>query len=199
MKGWGCNQKKKINKHYFFNFFSNFFFHCYSDCNSHFGFIYLLVHYPWNICRTHSMDHGRVGSLHMPSWLEIYHVVQQQGFIYSNSARSECTRPYYLDNTVSRPICEVKQDQVRLVLAWGTSWEVQMLYIFCSFLHFFFFFFLSLFVCFFGQSGQSYDYGYPVWWRWDHNIWKNFYLRAATTFQWNICNIFLCEQKKKNY
>jgi hypothetical protein len=42
-------------------------------------------------------------------------------------------RPYYPDSTVSRPICEVKQGQVRLVLAWGTSWEVRMLYIF--FLH----------------------------------------------------------------
>ena len=40
-------------------------------------------------------------------------------------------RPYYPDSTVSRPICEVKQGQVGLVLAWGTSWEVPMLYIFC--------------------------------------------------------------------
>ena len=39
-------------------------------------------------------------------------------------------RPYYPDSTVSRPICEVKQGQVGLVLAWGTSWEVPMLYIF---------------------------------------------------------------------
>jgi hypothetical protein len=88
------------------------------------------------------MDHARVGSLHMPSWLEIYHVVQQQGFIYPNSTVRRHIRPYYLDNTVSRPICEVKQGQVRLVLAWGTSWEVRMLYIFCSFLHFFCSFFL---------------------------------------------------------
>ena len=32
-------------------------------------------------------------------------------------------RPYYPDSTVSRPICEVKQGQVGLVLAWGTSRE----------------------------------------------------------------------------
>ena len=43
-------------------------------------------------------------------------------------------RPYYPENTASRPICEVKQGQVRLVLAWGTSWEVRMLYIFLTFL-----------------------------------------------------------------
>ena len=42
-------------------------------------------------------------------------------------------RPYYPDSTISRPICEVKQGQVWLVLAWGTSWEVQMLYIFLFF------------------------------------------------------------------
>ena len=49
-------------------------------------------------------------------------------------------RPYYPDSTISRPICEVKQGQVWLVLAWGTSWEVQMLYIF------YFFFLLLLLV-----------------------------------------------------
>ena len=98
------------------------------------------------------MDHARVGSLHMPSWLEIYHVVQQQGFIYPNSTSRWHIRPYYLDNTVSRPICEVKQGQVRLVLAWGTSWEVRMLYIFCSFLHFFCSFFL--FCVFLGKAGN---------------------------------------------
>ena len=42
-------------------------------------------------------------------------------------------RPHYPENTASRPICEVKQGQVRLVLAWGTSWEVRMLYIFFAF------------------------------------------------------------------
>ena len=51
-------------------------------------------------------------------------------------------RPYYPDSTISRPICEVKQGQVWLVLAWGTSWEVQMLYIF-----YFFIFFLILRSC----------------------------------------------------
>ena len=46
-------------------------------------------------------------------------------------------RPHYPDSTISRPICEVKQGQVWLVLAWGTSWEVQMLYIFLFYYFFF--------------------------------------------------------------
>ena len=55
-------------------------------------------------------------------------------------------RPHYLDSTISRPICEVKQGQVWLVLAWGTSWEVQMLHIF--------FHFFSFFSCFFAVFGS---------------------------------------------
>ena len=51
-------------------------------------------------------------------------------------------RPHYHDSTISRPICEVKHGQVWLVLAWGTSWEVQML-------HIFFVFFFGV-VCFLG-------------------------------------------------
>ena len=42
---------------------------------------------------------------------------------------SQNMRPHYHDSTISRPICEVKHGQVWLVLAWGTSWEVQMLHI----------------------------------------------------------------------
>ena len=42
-------------------------------------------------------------------------------------------RPHYHDSTISRPICEVKHGQVWSVLAWGTSWEVQMLHIFFAF------------------------------------------------------------------
>ena len=42
-------------------------------------------------------------------------------------------RPHYHDSTISRPICEVKHGQVWSVLAWGTSWEVQMLHIFFVF------------------------------------------------------------------
>ena len=56
--------------------------------------------------------------------------VRDQGYIYAAIAPRSHIRPYYPDSTVSRPICEVKQGQVRLVLAWGTSWEVRMLYIF---------------------------------------------------------------------
>ena len=51
------------------------------------------------------------------------------------------------------PICEVKQGQVGLVLAWGTSWEVPMLYIFALFCIFFVFFSLSFFV-FLGKAGN---------------------------------------------
>jgi hypothetical protein len=66
----------------------------------------------------------------------------QGGLCSANHAFFSHIRPYYPDSTVSRPICEVKQGQVRLVLAWGTSWEVRMLYIpFCYFLHFFALFF----------------------------------------------------------
>ena len=39
-------------------------------------------------------------------------------------------RPHYRENTVSRSICEVKHGQDRLVLWWGTTWEVRLLYIF---------------------------------------------------------------------
>ena len=59
--------------------------------------------------------------------------VRDQGYIYAAIALRSHIRPYYPDSTVSRPICEVKQGQVRLVLAWGTSWEVRMLYIFALF------------------------------------------------------------------
>ena len=54
-----------------------------------------------------------------------------KGYLYAVIPVHSHIRPYYPDSTVSRPICEVKQGQVRLVLAWGTSWEVRMLYIFC--------------------------------------------------------------------
>ena len=42
-------------------------------------------------------------------------------------------RPHYRENTVSRSICEVKHGQDRLVLWWGTTWEVRLLYIFFPF------------------------------------------------------------------
>ena len=46
---------------------------------------------------------------------------------------SQNMRPHYHDSTISRPICEFKHGQVWSVLAWGTSWEVQMLHIFFAF------------------------------------------------------------------
>ena len=36
-------------------------------------------------------------------------------------------RPYHVEYTASRPISEVKQRRVRLVLGWETSWEYRML------------------------------------------------------------------------
>ena len=69
--------------------------------------------------------------------------LNEQRFIYHKLPLLSHIRPYYPDSTVSRPICEVKQGQVRLVLAWGTSWEVRMLYI--SFCYFFSHFFAWLF------------------------------------------------------
>ena len=36
-------------------------------------------------------------------------------------------RPYHVEHTASRPISEVKQRWVWLVLGWVTAWEYQML------------------------------------------------------------------------
>ena len=42
----------------------------------------------------------------------------------------ECNLPYYADGTTSRPICEVKQRQARVVLRWETTGEVRVQIIF---------------------------------------------------------------------
>ena len=39
-------------------------------------------------------------------------------------------RPYHVDRTTSRPLCEVKRRRARLVLRWGTTWEALVLF-FC--------------------------------------------------------------------
>ena len=39
----------------------------------------------------------------------------------------QCLRPYHLEHTSSRPITEVKQGWVLLVLGWVTAWEYRML------------------------------------------------------------------------
>ena len=66
--------------------------------------------------------------------------------LYIHANRGEkYMRPHYHDSTISRPICEVKHGQVWLVLAWGTSWEVQMLHIFSCFFS----------VCFLGLEPES--------------------------------------------
>ena len=64
-------------------------------------------------------------------------------------------RPYQADSTTSRPICEVKLPRARVVLRWGTTWEVRVLIllrvfnarfiIIHSFFHFFFFLFFFKF------------------------------------------------------
>ena len=53
-------------------------------------------------------------------------------YIHANTTHNHM-RPHYHDSAISRPICEVKHCQVWSVLAWGTSWEVQMLHIFFAF------------------------------------------------------------------
>ena len=45
-----------------------------------------------------------------------------------------CQRPYHVECTASRPISEVKQRWVWLVLGWVTAWEHQMLLAFAAFL-----------------------------------------------------------------
>ena len=40
-------------------------------------------------------------------------------------------RPYHVDRTTSRPLCEVKRRRARLVLRWGTTWEALVLFLFC--------------------------------------------------------------------
>ena len=43
-----------------------------------------------------------------------------------------CQRPYHVEHTASRPISEVKQRWVWLVLGWVTAWEYQMLLAFLA-------------------------------------------------------------------
>ena len=38
-----------------------------------------------------------------------------------------CLRPHHVESTSSRPITEVKQHRVSLVLGWVTAWEYEML------------------------------------------------------------------------
>ncbi|CAM9395235.1 unnamed protein product [Laminaria digitata] len=39
-------------------------------------------------------------------------------------------RPYRVDRTTSRPLCEAKRRRARLVLPWGTKWEALVLFLF---------------------------------------------------------------------
>ena len=43
---------------------------------------------------------------------------------------NQCNLPHYADSTTSRPICEVKQRQARVVLRWETTGEVRVQIIF---------------------------------------------------------------------
>ncbi|CAN0570978.1 unnamed protein product, partial [Laminaria digitata] len=38
-------------------------------------------------------------------------------------------RPYQVDRTTSRLLCEVKRRRARLVLRWGTTWEALVLFL----------------------------------------------------------------------
>ena len=56
-------------------------------------------------------------------------------------------RPYNRENTASRSICEVKHVLVWIVVRWGTTREVQMLFFFNFFRHFLIdFYFFSFFL-----------------------------------------------------
>ena len=54
-------------------------------------------------------------------------------FKESNSHMFKRQRPYHVERTASRPISEVKQRWVWLVLGWVTAWEHQMLLAFNNF------------------------------------------------------------------
>ena len=43
---------------------------------------------------------------------------------YRENYTHECLRPYYDENTRSRPITEVKHHRAGIVLGWGTAWEL---------------------------------------------------------------------------
>lgn len=57
-----------------------------------------------------------------------YHI--NQLLLYTPTHLYFRNRPYYADSTTSRPICEVKQRQARVVLRWVTTGEVRVLIIF---------------------------------------------------------------------
>ena len=44
----------------------------------------------------------------------------------SQRKKYECLGPYHVESTSSRPITEVKQRRVVLVLGWVTAWEYAM-------------------------------------------------------------------------
>ena len=43
---------------------------------------------------------------------------------FAELSTKKCLRPYYNENTRSRPITEVKHRQAGIVLGWGTAWEL---------------------------------------------------------------------------
>ena len=50
-------------------------------------------------------------------------------FYMVHPARGFQERPYYVDRTTSRPLCEVKRRRAGLVLRWGTTWEAPVLFL----------------------------------------------------------------------
>ena len=82
-------------------------------------------------------------------------------------------RPYHVECTASRPISEVKQRWVWLVLGWVTAWEHQML------LAFFFFFFLASHMdadlqCPERSLLRSAFYEWHCWTDWVHHLYRQF-------------------------
>ena len=59
-----------------------------------------------------------------------YHHTGIRRLLYADLHLSHHNRPYQRENTVSRPICEVKHVRAESVLGWGTTWEASVLFAF---------------------------------------------------------------------
>ena len=67
-------------------------------------------------------------------------------------------RPYHVDRTTSRPLCEVKRRRARLVLRWATTLEALVLFLFFAYCH-------------------NHDHGHP----------HHFYARMHYTYIYLLC------------
>ena len=96
---------------------------------------------PRNYASNYDIDEERniIDNDHERNW--IAHFLH----INKDDLDEEHERPYNRENTASRSICEVKHVLVWIVVRWGTTREVQMLFFFNFFRHFFSFSFFSFF------------------------------------------------------